>query len=118
MKCVEEYRGVRSMLHPPFLTLGVHAQESYGTCLVYICVCMSVTTLTSTLFISTVQARYVKIFSLTRVLSQSLMHMQHHFSAKVFHFICDVLSLYPNHYSFPDNSDFKCTPHILYPVLT
>ena len=43
----------------PFLTLGAHAQEGYGTCPV--CVCVSVPTLASTMFVSTVQVRYVRL---------------------------------------------------------
>ena len=44
-----------------FLTLGAHAQEGYGTYLVYLCVCMSVTTLASTSFLSTFQVRYLRM---------------------------------------------------------
>ena len=41
------------------LTLGTHAQEGYGTCLVCLYVCVSVTTLVSKSFVSSFQVRYV-----------------------------------------------------------
>ena len=44
-----------------FLTLGAHAQEGYGTCLVCVSVCLSVTTLALTSFVSTVQVWYICI---------------------------------------------------------
>ena len=43
------------------LTLGAHAQEGYATCLVCVCLCVSVPTLASTAFVSTVQVRYVRL---------------------------------------------------------
>ena len=39
------------------LALGVHMQEGYGTCFV----CVSVPTLASTSFVSTVQVRYIRL---------------------------------------------------------
>ena len=44
------------------LTLGAHAQESYGTCLVCLSVCLSVTTLAATSFILTFEVRYVGVY--------------------------------------------------------
>ena len=42
-----------------YLTLGAHAQEGYGSCLV--CVCLFVTTLTATSLVSTLKMRYVRV---------------------------------------------------------
>ena len=43
-------------------TLGAHAQEGYGSCLVClsvcVCVCLSVTTLSATSVVSTLKVRY------------------------------------------------------------
>ena len=65
--CVKRYRVQQVTL----LTLGAHAQEDYGTCLVR--VCMSVTTLASTAFVSTFQVRYVRLlfrlFSIFKLLA-------------------------------------------------
>ena len=47
------------------LTLGAHAQEGYGSCLVGVCVyaclcvCVSVTTLAATSLVSTLKMRYI-----------------------------------------------------------
>ena len=43
-------------------TLGAHAQESYGTCLVHVSVCLSVTTLAATLLNSMLKMRYVGVY--------------------------------------------------------
>ena len=49
-KCVFAYKE---------LTLGAHAKEGYGSCLVYVCACVCVTTAAATSFIYTHKAWYV-----------------------------------------------------------
>ena len=48
----------------PSLTLGAHAQEGYGTCLVcaYVCVCVSVCTPAPTTLVSTLKMGYVGVY--------------------------------------------------------
>ena len=52
-------------MYMTLLTLGTHAQEGYGSCLVCLsvclCVCLSVTTLSATSVISTLKKRYVRV---------------------------------------------------------
>ena len=57
------YRNVH-LLVLTLLTLGAHAQEGYGTCLVCVCmsVCLSVTTLAATAVVSTLKMRYVGVY--------------------------------------------------------
>ena len=43
------------------LTLGVHAQEGYCSCLVCVSVCLSVTTLAATSIVFTLKSRYVGV---------------------------------------------------------
>ena len=54
------------MFCPLFLTVGTHAQEGYGTCLVCVSVCLSVclsvTILAVTSVVSTLYMRYVGVY--------------------------------------------------------
>ena len=44
------------------LTLGMHAEEGYGTCLVCLSVCLSVTTLAATSFFLTLEVRCLGVY--------------------------------------------------------
>ena len=48
---------VQVQVHVPILSLGAHAQEGYGTCLVCLSVCLSVCTLAPTSLVSTIDSR-------------------------------------------------------------
>ena len=49
------------MYNSILLILGAHAQEGYGTCLVSVSVCPSVTTLAAALVVSVLKIRHVEV---------------------------------------------------------